>query len=219
MPPPALNGELVRTRLLEVVDQRFRVPLTVIVAGAGFGKSTLLAQAIRSNHADPRGIDAWLSCEPADCDAEYLASAIVACLGDPGDRGEPVERVLAAIDRLAPIDVCVVMDDVHELPPRSTAADLLGELVARLPPHAHLVVAARTDPPIPPSARRECRTRSRGPRVHSDRGRRPRQVGWAATPAATSDGASPDGRRSCVSPSRHLKARRRSSCGRRSSPA
>ena len=155
MPPPALNGELVRTRLLEVVNKRFRVPLTVIVAGAGFGKSTLLAQAIRANHADPRGIDAWLSCEPADCDAEHLASAIVAALGETGDRGEPVERVLAAIDRLAPIDVCVVMDDVHELPPRSTAADLLGELVARLPPHAHLAVASRTDPPIPPTARRD----------------------------------------------------------------
>jgi LuxR family transcriptional regulator, maltose regulon positive regulatory protein len=155
MPPPALKGELVRTRLLEVVNKRFRVPLTVIVAGAGFGKSTLLAQAIRANHADPRGIDAWLSCEPADCDAEHLASAIVSALGEPGDRGEPVERVLAAIDRLAPVDVCVVMDDVHELPPRTTAAELLGQLVARLPPHAHLVLSARTDPPIPSTARRD----------------------------------------------------------------
>ena len=59
-PPPALQGELVRRRLLDVVGRRFQVPLTVIVAGAGFGKSTLLAQAIRANHADPRGVDAWL---------------------------------------------------------------------------------------------------------------------------------------------------------------
>jgi LuxR family transcriptional regulator, maltose regulon positive regulatory protein len=154
-PPPALHGELVRTRLLNVVTRRFQVPLTVIVAGAGFGKSTLLAQAIRANQADPRGIDAWLSCEPADCDAEHLASAMIAALGQRSDRGEPVERVLDAIDRIAPIDVCVVIDDAHELPPRSTAADLLGELVTRLPPHAHLVLAGRTDPPIPPATRRD----------------------------------------------------------------
>ena len=153
-PPPALQGELVRRRLLDVVGRRFQVPLTVIVAGAGFGKSTLLAQAIRANHADPRGIDAWLSCEPADCDADHLAAALVAALGQVADRGEPIERVLDAVDRLAPIDVCLVVDDVHELPPRSTAAELLGELIARLPPHGHLVLAGRTVPPTDLSGRR-----------------------------------------------------------------
>ena len=154
MPPPALHGELVRARLLDVVNRRFQVPLTVIVAGAGFGKSTLLAQAIRANHADPRGIDAWLSCEPADCDAGHLASAMVAALGQVSDRGEPIERVLDAVGRLAPIDVCIVIDDVHEVPPGSTAADLLGELVTKLPPHAHLVLAGRSGPPIPLDLRR-----------------------------------------------------------------
>jgi DNA-binding SARP family transcriptional activator len=148
-PPPALHCEVVRSRLLGDVGHRFQVPLTVIVAGAGFGKSTLLAQAIRANQADPRGIDAWLSCEPADCDSGHLAAAIVTALGHHSDRGEPVERVLDALGQLAPIDVCVVLDDVHELPPQSTAAELLAELVARLPPHAHVVLAGRTDPPIP----------------------------------------------------------------------
>ena len=126
----------------------------MIVAGAGFGKSTLLAQAIRANQADPRGIDAWLSCEPADCDADHLAAAIVAALGHANDRGEPIDRILDSVERLAPIDVCLVIDDVHELPPRSTAAELLTELVDRLPPHAHLVLAGRTAPPIPRSRRR-----------------------------------------------------------------
>ena len=153
-PPPALPGELVRSRLLDDVNRRFQVPLTVIVAGAGFGKSTLLAQAIRANQADPRGIDAWLSCEPADCDADHLASAVVSALGQDNLRGEPVERILDAVGHLAPIDVCVVIDDVHEVPPQSTAAALLTELVVRLPPHAHLVLAGRTAPPFPLPVRR-----------------------------------------------------------------
>jgi DNA-binding SARP family transcriptional activator len=153
-PPPALHGELVRTRLLDHVSRRFQAPLTLLVAGAGFGKSTLLAQAIRANHADPRGIDAWLSCEPADCDAGHLAAAIVDALGRSSDRGEPIEQVLEAIGSFAPIDVCVVIDEVHELPLGSTAANLFNELVVRLPPHAHLVLAGRTAPPIPSSLRR-----------------------------------------------------------------
>jgi LuxR family transcriptional regulator, maltose regulon positive regulatory protein len=153
-PPPALHGELVRSRLLADVNRRFKVPLTVITAGAGFGKSTLLAQAIRANQADPRGIDAWLSCEPADCDASHLAAAVVAALGQTNDRGKPIEQILDAVGRLAPIDVCIVIDEVHELPPQSTAAELLTELVARLPPHAHLVLAGRTAPPIPLALRR-----------------------------------------------------------------
>jgi LuxR family transcriptional regulator, maltose regulon positive regulatory protein len=153
-PPPALPTELVRSRLLDDVNRRFQVPLTVIVAGAGFGKSTLLAQAIRANQADPRGLDTWLSCEPADCDAAHLASAVVTALGQASDRGEPIERILEAVGRLAPIDVCIVIDDVHEVPAQSTAAQLLAELVVRLPPHAHVVLAGRTPPPIPLDLRR-----------------------------------------------------------------
>ena len=63
-------------------------------------------------------------------------------------------RVLDAIGELAPIDVCLVIDDVHELPAGSTAAELLGELIARLPPHAHLVLAGRSAPPITLDGRR-----------------------------------------------------------------
>ena len=163
-------------RLLDHLVRRFQVPLTVIVGGAGFGKSTLLAQAIRANQADPRGIDAWLSCEPADCDAGHLAAAIVAALGHAGDRSEPIEQVLDAVADLAPIDVCIVIDDVHEVPPQSTAAALLGELVARLPPHAHVVLAGRTGPPIPLTLRRAIgpvvEVDTERARLHADGGRR-----------------------------------------------
>ena len=80
--------------------------------------------------------------------------------------------------RLAPIDVCVVIDDVHELPAGSTAAELLGELVARLPPHAHLVLAGRSTPPCPLTCavrRARWSTSDRRAGLHADRGRCPRR--------------------------------------------
>ena len=81
-------------------------------------------------------------------------SAIVAAVDRVSDRGEPLERVLDAVGQLAPLDVCLVIDDVHELPPGSTAAELLGGLVARLPPHVHLVLAGRSAPPMSLDLRR-----------------------------------------------------------------
>jgi DNA-binding SARP family transcriptional activator len=154
VPPPALAAELVRSRLLDRLSRRFEVPVTVLVAGAGFGKSTVLAQAIRANQADPRGLDAWLSCEPGDGDAARLADALVDAIGHGGERGEPIDRVLDALAQTAPIDVCVVIDEVQEISRRSPAAALLAELVARLPPHAHLVLAGRNPPPLALAQRR-----------------------------------------------------------------
>src|SRR5262245_12281270 len=154
-PPAALAGELVRARLLERVGRRFEVPITVVVGGAGFGKSTLLAQAIRANQADPRGVDVWLSCEPGDGDAACFADALVEAIGHGSARGEPVERVLDALVQAAPIDVCVVIDEIQEISRRSSAAALLGELAARLPAHAHLVLAGRNAPPVALAQRSE----------------------------------------------------------------
>jgi LuxR family maltose regulon positive regulatory protein len=153
-PPPALHGELVRARLLEQIGRRFSVPVTVVVAGAGFGKSTLLAQAIRGNQADPCGIDAWVSCEPGDGDAAHLAQAILASLGRRSERRDPIDRVLDALGDLAPLDVCVVLDDLHEVSDDSSGAAFLAELVKALPPHAHVVLAGRQRPPVPLARRR-----------------------------------------------------------------
>ena len=49
---------------------RFEVGVVALVAGAGFGKTTLLRQALADNVASPRGIDVSLTCGPADARAE-----------------------------------------------------------------------------------------------------------------------------------------------------
>ena len=153
-PPPALYGELARARLLGKLASRFSVPVTVVTAGAGFGKSTLLAQAIRANQAEPLGLDAWVSCEPGDGDAEHFAHAVLAALGRTSDRRNPALRVLDGLGQLAPIDVCVLFDDLHELPAGSSGEQLLAEVVRELPPHAHVVLSGRRQPAVPLARRR-----------------------------------------------------------------
>src|SRR5690606_23607158 len=64
--PAPFPGEIVRRLALDALGRRFDVAVTSVVAGAGFGKTTALAQAVRANLAGPRGNDAWVSCEPGD---------------------------------------------------------------------------------------------------------------------------------------------------------
>src|SRR5262245_1248707 len=101
LPPSALRDELVRTRLVDALAARFDVPVMAVVAGAGFGKTTALAQALRANDAAPRGVDVWVACEAGDEDAGRLSSAILAGLGVVSRGGSAVDRVLGALSSVA----------------------------------------------------------------------------------------------------------------------
>jgi ATP/maltotriose-dependent transcriptional regulator MalT/DNA-binding SARP family transcriptional activator len=120
-----------------------------MVAGAGFGKTTALAQAIRANDAAPRGFDVWVSCEAGDEDDERLATTVAGATPRTDALEEPVARVLTALNRFAPMDVCLVLDDIHELPPGSPGERLLVVLLRSLPAHAHVVLSSRASPSVP----------------------------------------------------------------------
>ena len=115
-PPSTLAAEVVRTRLVSVLDARFDRLVTTIVAGAGFGKTTLLAQAMRRNLAAPLGIDGWVSCQPDDQDPACFVAACCRAAGvEPVGTVARSTDVLAAMRDMSPIDVCLLIDDVHEL--------------------------------------------------------------------------------------------------------
>ncbi|WP_439656433.1 hypothetical protein ACSHWB_28925 [Lentzea sp. HUAS TT2] len=145
--PRPLDVELPRLRLVDRLRGRWTLPVTLVVAGPGFGKTTALAQAVRANLLEPRGIDAWVSCEPAHEDADRLARSILGALAvraRPGVLG--VRDVVDALLRHAPLDVCLLLDDVHEVPEDSPGAELLGAVVRALPGTAHLVLSGRRVP-------------------------------------------------------------------------
>ena len=152
--PQPVPAELVRSVLVDRLQRRFTSSVTAVIAGAGFGKSTALAQAVRHNAVAPLGIDAWVSCTEEHENAEHLAASILAALGGPSDlrldRSTPaVEVLVSAMISSSPLDVCVVLDDCHAIPAGSSGERLLGLLVRRLPSNGHLLLSGRRIPAVP----------------------------------------------------------------------
>jgi LuxR family transcriptional regulator, maltose regulon positive regulatory protein len=144
-----VTEELPRPELVRRLAVRWTKPVTLVVAGPGFGKTILLAQAVRDNAAEPRGTDGWVSCRAGYEQAEHLALAICEALGGGLRTADSLSGVLDALLRHSPLQVCVIVDDAHEIPAGSSSARLLADLVRRLPANAHLVLAGRQVPPVP----------------------------------------------------------------------
>ena len=161
LPPRPPARCLPRAALVDRLRAASEDPLALVVAGAGYGKTTLLAQA---READPRPW-IWVSCdERLDGHTALLAHVAAAFQRRfPGVGaglvfgGTPSQDAVALADELAetvPDDVVVALDDVHLLP--DDAREGLLRLAGDLPPHVHLVLAARTALALP-SARRRAR--------------------------------------------------------------
>ncbi len=147
-----------RPSLLARLDDARSGPLTLIVAPAGAGKSVVLAQW---SAAHPELPFVWMALTPSDDDPVRFSqrfleglSAVspnVSELGSlvslhGGGLGTPLLEALRTELEEAPAMV-LVLDDLHQLSNATLLADL-GQLVERLPPQVHLVLASRADPPI-----------------------------------------------------------------------
>ncbi|MET8912307.1 LuxR C-terminal-related transcriptional regulator [Micromonospora sp. NPDC004551] len=150
---------LVRPRLLDRLDQGAAGPVTLVLAPAGWGKTTLLATWARSVRAEPP--PAWVTVEEGDTGERlwaYLAAALRAAAEGVPDEGprppvpdgpprpdqlELLAAALAARER----PVLLVLDDLHRVtdPAALTGLEfLLRHTEGRL----RLVAGARTDPPL-----------------------------------------------------------------------
>jgi LuxR family transcriptional regulator, maltose regulon positive regulatory protein len=148
--PPVFDRALVRPRLLERLRTRFERPVTAIVAAPGFGKTTLLAQAVYENNLAPMGEDRWLTCQPADTALSFLASDVFRALGlepdVPNDVDEAAMAVSEALWSLAPRQVALILDDAHFVTADSAGGRFLAMLIEELPRNGHVVFSAR--PPL-----------------------------------------------------------------------
>ena len=117
-----------------------------MTAGAGFGKTTLLAHALMENVLDPRGYDAWVGCHSSDASASNLLGAALRGVrpdGATSPGGVSVDDLCNAVWLRAPLQVCLVFDDVHVIEDGSPGQRALHELAERLPENGHLLLAAR----------------------------------------------------------------------------
>jgi LuxR family transcriptional regulator, maltose regulon positive regulatory protein len=159
--PEAVVRERLHARLREGADRA----LTLVSAGPGFGKSTLL-EAWRKAESPRRGV-AWLALEETENDPVALCAYIVealrtvraefgseirAALATPSP---PVAMVLRELgNEIAAGDpVALVLDDFHRV--RSPEAlGVIAWLVEHSPPEFQLVISTRADPRLPLSSLR-----------------------------------------------------------------
>lgn len=130
--------------------------MTVVSAGAGFGKTTSLAQAVRAHQLEPRGLDVWVSCSAEHERSDRLAPAILRAISpgrvaprQPGGQVPGAREVLAELIAQAPMEICLILDDVHEIPAGSPGADLLATVLRMLPTTVHLLLSGRGTPELP----------------------------------------------------------------------
>lgn len=136
-----------------------RVPLASIVAPAGYGKTTLLAQWAE---ADPRPF-AWVALDGRDGSAvellRYVAAAIhrvepvppevFDALSGPGASAwtKCVPRVGGALAALE-LPLVLALDDLHTVA-NASCLDALAELVQYVPAGSQIAITSREEPALP----------------------------------------------------------------------
>jgi LuxR family maltose regulon positive regulatory protein len=160
-PPGAAPHYLRRARLLDLLlEETSAAPLTLVVAPAGAGKSSLLAGWAAEC---PQPV-AWLALDERCQGATHLWRSVIAALdtlapgcGSPalaalgGGRSvvEAVEALLDGLDEAAGPPSVLVIDDVHLVDDDPVAANTLAMFLPRLPPWLRAVVGSRRDLALP----------------------------------------------------------------------
>jgi LuxR family maltose regulon positive regulatory protein len=142
------------------MDAGLEQSLVLVLAPAGFGKSTLL-----SEWAAEKGSNvAWLSIDEADNDFKRFFSYLIFAVQQVNETlGQDVLPVLQASDypqteHLLTIlinelaeddeDIVLVLDDYH-LIHNQGIHEIVQFLIEYAPPNLHLIIASRVTPPVP----------------------------------------------------------------------
>jgi LuxR family maltose regulon positive regulatory protein len=170
--PHPRTGLVARLRLLAQLEAALRGPLTLLVAPAGWGKTSLLSAwytaAAAGDDARCEPV-AWVSLDAGDNDPVRFWTYILTALdaAHPGVADEalarlhspqppPIDLILTLLlNELAALetDTVLILDDYHSIQVEAvhTSVDFLLD---HLPPRCHLVLATREDPPLPLARRR-----------------------------------------------------------------
>ena len=157
--PVEAGGLIARPRLLELLQQNPRRPLTIVSAPAGYGKTTLVTQWLQAAEAEP----AWLQLSEDESDLRTFLSYLVAAVQVRFPKACCDTAALLEAAQLPPASVIadtlsndldsvsrpliLVLDDYH-LVSDAEIHELLDTLMLYPPRPLHLVLVTRYDPAI-----------------------------------------------------------------------
>ena len=158
--PEPRQDYIPRPRLLEMLDGSLARKLTLVAAPPGYGKSTLISIWIEERQHPT----AWLTLDPQDNDGflfiRYLIAAldtIFPAIGQVSlallkstERSTPTSILTALLNELSQLGqpTMLVLDDYHHIE-NQEIHEYVTFLLDHLPPDLHLVLASRSDPPLP----------------------------------------------------------------------
>jgi LuxR family transcriptional regulator, maltose regulon positive regulatory protein len=161
--PVSSHALVPRPRLSTLLDEGLQRSLTVVSAPAGFGKTTLLSSWVEALPKDAARV-AWVSLDEQDNDPVRFWMYVLTALDrlQPGmcaefvaylrtQQAPSIQYLLTAlINRLAehPERRLLVLDDLHLVTEQTIHASLTY-LLEHLPPQLRIILASRSDPPLP----------------------------------------------------------------------
>jgi DNA-binding SARP family transcriptional activator len=161
-PAPFVDRPGLMDRLSDALTRR----LTCVIAGAGYGKSTLLASWV------PLVRGAWYTAGREDSSLAAFGRGLVDALKlrlpdltdslsptlkglqgphtDEGARAEALAGILcSALHEYLKRDLVLVIDDLQEVSPQGTSASLIEAMCRQAPDTFHIVLSSRVEPPFP----------------------------------------------------------------------
>jgi LuxR family maltose regulon positive regulatory protein len=165
--PQVRAGLVARPQLLRQLEEGILGPFTLVCAPAGYGKTALLTNWIAhlKNAANPDSpIICWVSLDNGDNEPIRFLSYLVAAIETAGvgistdarpilhSITEPPHQTILTVlindlERFA-IPAFVVLDDYQSITNKAIH-ESMAFLLDHLPSNVHLVMATRSDPPIP----------------------------------------------------------------------
>jgi ATP/maltotriose-dependent transcriptional regulator MalT/DNA-binding SARP family transcriptional activator len=163
LPPRPAPEILVRPRLIERLQANLSLPVTLVTANAGSGKTTLIADFLRKQEQPY----VWYQLDHTDADPSaflgYLAFGIqqrvpgfgettFAFLQQAQELAQQPERaadvllneILEGVEQ----QMILVLDDYHHLGAETPVHAVLDRLIAYLPDVIHVIIISRDIPPL-----------------------------------------------------------------------
>jgi len=151
---PLDSGKIARERLFRLLDGESGKKLTVVVAGAGCGKTSLVAGYVRARKLS----HIWLQLDEGDRDpaifCRYLLRGLRSVCGyEPPGAGPAPGAVVTALQEFSG-SLVVVLEDYHLVDKSIELNRFVNRLIDYLPPNIRVMVTSRRRPPLMLARRR-----------------------------------------------------------------